>query len=127
MDISAFVETGFLSGKNSSSILGKTVVPLLQGIYKAVVGRVDEYNSLNEAETGGFEEVSGAITQASDNLGYGLGEKLVNGISNAFASVGGDIVNGFTNSMSNYAVPKTQTQTTGNFNMNFYINSEDRE
>ena len=126
-NISAFVETGFLSGKNSSSILGKTVVPLLQGIYKAVVGRVDEYNSLNEAETGGFEEVSGAITQASDNLGYGLGEKLVNGISNAFASVGGDIVNGFTNSMSNYAVPKTQTQTTGNFNMNFYINSEDRE
>lgn len=126
-NISAFVETGFLSGKNSSSILGKTVVPLLQGIYKAVVGRVDEYNSLNETETGGFEEVSGAITQASDNLGYGLGEKLVNGISNAFASVGGDIVNGFTNSMSNYAVPKTQTQTTGNFNMNFYINSEDRE
>lgn len=126
-NISAFVETGFLSGKNSSSILGKTVVPLLQGIYKAVVGRVDEYNSLNEAETGGFEEVSGAITQASDNLGYGLGEKLVNGISNAFASVGGDIINGFTNSMSNYAVPKTQTQTTGNFNMNFYINSEDRE
>ena len=46
------------------------------------------------------------FNRITENLGQ-LGEKLVNGISNAFASVGGDIVNGFTNSMSNYAVPKT--------------------
>lgn len=125
-NVESFVETGFLSGKNSSSILGKTVVPLIQKI-AGDISTLTQKDSLSLAE-GAITSVSGAIVDTYDKAFYDQGERVINSVGNIFADTGDAIVKGIRGlSESNSLSTQSAAQSTVDVNMEVHINSEDTE
>lgn len=128
-NIDAFVETGYLSGKNSSSILGKTLIPLVQNIVEGISDKIGSSGSLSQAEAGYSEVVSGAITAArSETSTLNLGERAIRSITDGFAETGDSIVSGFksvlaSNSVSNQNLTENSEVVT--INNNFNMSNED--
>lgn len=125
-NVETFVETGFLSGKNSSSILGKTIVPLIQSI-AGNIATLTQGESLTLAD-GAVTSVEGAITSTYDKASYDWGERAINGIGNVIADAGDAMVKGIRDlSESNSLSTQSTTQSVGEVTINNYINSEDIE
>ena len=125
-NVESFVETGFLSGKNSSSILGKTIVPLIQSI-AGNIATLAQGESLTLAD-GAVTSVEGAITSTYDKANYDWGERAINGIGNVIADAGNAMVRGIRDlSESNSLSTQSTTQSVGEVTINNYINSEDVE
>lgn len=125
-NLGSFVETGYLSGPNSSSILGKTVVPLIQRIAANIEAMVNDYKSISEAETGGAQTIAGVITSSTDNLGLSLGEKILSGFSKSISTLGDDIISGVkVATQSNSSKTVTSTQNYGDIVFNNHFDSEE--
>lgn len=124
-NVETFVETGFLSGKNSSSILGKTIVPLIQGIAGNIESMANDYKSLSIAETGDGQSHSGAIPGAFEGLNFGLGERIIKGVTDGIVSTGENIVSGFKGAIqSNSISSQNRTQNNETLTVNQYFNNE---
>ena len=126
-NIGTFAETSWGSGKNSTSILGKTIVPLLQELLGTVKGKYEEYNSLSVAD-GYVETTTGVITSTMENVGYDWGERMVKSLGNGFAALGDSFTEGIraiaqSNSLNN----QTSTQSIGDITVQVHIDSEDTE
>ena len=125
-NLGSFIETGYLSGSNSSSILGKTVVPLIQRIAANIEAMVNDYKSISDAETGGAQKIAGVITSSTDNLGLSLGERILSGFSKSISTLGDDIINGVkAATQSNSFKTVTSTQNYGDIVFNNHFNSEE--
>ena len=125
-NLGSFIETGYLSGSNSSSILGKTVVPLIQRIAANIEAMVNDYKSISDAETGGAQKIAGVITSSTDNLGLSLGERILSGLSKSISTLGDDIINGVkVATQSNSSKTVTSTQNYGDIVFNNHFNSEE--
>ena len=125
-NLGSFIETGYLSGSNSSSILGKTVVPLIQRIAANIEAMVNDYKSISDAETGGVQKIAGVITSSTDNLGLSLGERILSGFSKSISTLGDDIINGVkVATQSNSFKTVTSTQNYGDIVFNNHFNSEE--
>ena len=125
-NLGSFIETGYLSGSNSSSILGKTVVPLIQRIAANIEAMVNDYKSISDAETGGAQKIAGVITSSTDNLGLSLGERILSGFSKSISTLGDDIINGVkVATQSNSFKTVTSTQNYGDIVFNNHFNSEE--
>ena len=125
-NLGSFIETGYLSGSNSSSILGKTVVPLIQRIAANIEAMVNDYKSISDAETGGAQKIAGVITSSTDNLGLSLGERILSGFSKSISTLGDDIINGVkVATQSNSFKTATSTQNYGDIVFNNHFNSEE--
>ena len=125
-NLGSFIETGYLSGSNSSSILGKTVVPLIQRIAANIEAMVNDYKSISDAETGGAQKIAGVITSSTDNLGLSLGERILSGFSKSISTLGDDIINGVkVATQSNSSKTVTSTQNYGDIVFNNHFNSEE--
>lgn len=125
-NLGSFVETGYLSGPNSSSILGKTIVPLVQKIAANIEAMVNDYKSISEAETGGAQTIAGVITSSTDNLGLSLGEKILSGFSKSISTLGDDIISGVkVATQSNSSKTVTSTQNYGDIVFNNHFDSEE--
>lgn len=125
-NLGSFIETGYLSGSNSSSILGKTVVPLIQRIAANIEAMVNDYKSISDAETGGAQKIAGVITSSTDNLGLSLGEKILSGFSKSISTLGDDIISGVkVATQSNSSKTVTSTQNYGDIVFNNHFDSEE--
>ena len=125
-NLGSFIETGYLSGSNSSSILGKTVVPLIQRIAANIEAMVNDYKSISDAETGGAQKIAGVITSSTDNLGLSLGERILSGFSKSISTLGDDIINGVkVATQSNSSKTVTSTQNYGDIVFNNHFNNEE--
>lgn len=125
-NLGSFIETGYLSGSNSSSILGKTVVPLIQRIAANIEAMVNDYKSITDAETGGAQKIAGVITSSTDNLGLSLGERILSGFSKSISTLGDDIISGVkVATQSNSSKTVTSTQNYGDIVFNNHFDSEE--
>ena len=126
-NLGTFAETAWGSGKNSTSILGKTIVPLLQDILGTVKGKYEEYNSLSVAD-GYVETTTGVITSTMDNVGYDWSERVIKSFGNGFAALGDSFTEGIRSiAQSNSLNNQTSTQSIGDITVQVHIDSEDTE
>lgn len=120
-NIDAFIETGFLSDKNSSSILGKTIVPILRNIFNVVSNEHAERSRLTMAE-GLVPVYEGAATSATKQIGSSIGESLLKKAGDSIADMVGHV-----NGMSNYDYSRNSTQSVEVGDVIFHFNGEGRD
>ena len=121
-NIETFIDTSLFSGKNSSSILGKTVVPLLQELVGLIKGGIAERNKTSEAD--GVVDITdpGYVGEGTQSLGFGYIERFTNFIGDGLATMGEIIVSGFAkNNKSNNQTVQKVTETNIDSHPNFYI------
>lgn len=120
-NIETFIDTGFLSGKNSSSILGKTVVPILEGIFGEVKKANENYNSLSLAETGTSKTHTGIVETVSSSLGYSFGEGILKKLTDSVSSYGTN----HTQARANYDYSRNSTQSYEGWKFDIHLYGED--
>lgn len=116
--IQNFIKTGYLSGDESTSIFGKTLIPWFQELFN----KNKNNDTLTQADNAGY------IEETATQTGEKLGSSFIARTGNAFSDIGNSITEGFKNLIEDKNTnTQTSTQTVGDINMEFHINSEDGE
>lgn len=127
-NIGAFAETAYGSDKNSTSILGKTLIPALENLFGSIKDKYNDYISVDASETGGVEVFPGIIGSTLDSRSRDWGERSIRTLGDGLESIGRSLTDGLTKvAETNILRASASSQNIGDMTMNFYINSEDEE
>lgn len=127
-NIGAFAETAYGSDKNSTSILGKTLIPALENLFGSIKDKYNDYISVDASETGGVEVFPGIIGSTLDSRSRDWGERSIRTLGDGLESIGRSLTDGLTKvAETNTLRASASSQNIGDMTMNFYINSEDEE